>query len=311
MSNESGNSWNDISINTRVFGWSSKMVIDPDDHFHIVWINNGEVYYSRSTDRGSHWRRPTQLYENGENFHHIHIAAGFAGAVVISWREEYSTISEADNRIYTSYSTDFGETWSTPTIFADGRHHQLHFDRIQNFYFVWDRITNTTGWQVLFSRSQDGINWTDEKVVDEHHDPNIVSDINGNLSLIYHGGSGGLAFCRSTDRGDTWTTPVDIPANPEGVHHYPELAVHIDGSLNVTWMGAAANPDVNTDANIFYTQSINNGANWTVPINVSNLPGNYQYPGPKVTVDRQGMVYIIWVLEEEPGKRSVYFARST
>jgi hypothetical protein len=307
MSNDTGNSWNVISLNTRVFG-ESKMVIGLDDHFHIVWINDG-VYYSRSTDRGSHWRRPIQLYENGENFYLPHIAAGFAGVVVISWREQ--TISEKDYRIYTSYSTDFGETWSTPSIFVYGRIHQLHFDRIQHFYFVYDRLTITNRWQVLFIRSLDGINWTGEKVFDGHHAPNIVSDIYGNLSLIYHGAIGITEFSRSTDHGDTWTTPVDIAANPGGFSNYPELSVHIDGSLNVTCMGATENPGVNTDANIFHTQSINNGANWTVPINVSNLPGNYQHPGPKVAVDRQGIVYIIWVLEEEPGKTSVYFTRST
>ncbi len=313
ISQNNGNSWNEIFFYDQVNG-GSKMISDHNDNLNIVWFNQqNEMFFSRSTDQGNSWRTPVKIAESTGDFYMLDIAVGHSGVIVVTCIKLGKNDDESDDEIYMSHSADFGKSWHNLEKFSDGRIHHVHYGKDRNFYLVWDYLKdNTTGWRICFSKSFDnGTTWSDKTKLEDGHDPNMVSHNNGSLYLLHQGGSTGLTFLRSQDQGETWVKGLEIPVNPEyGIAHHPEISIDVDAGLHIAWMGKSDIIDSSRDANIYYSRSINQGANWTDPINISNQTGCFYYPGPKVAADAAGNVYLIWINGEDELEGSVYFARN-
>ena len=79
-------------------------------------------------------------------------------------------------------------------------------------------------------------------------------------------------FARSTDGGNTFSAPRrinDDPVNHAKWHWFGTLSVAPNGRIDVVWFDTrnAAN---NTDSQLFYSDSVDGGTNWSASIAVSN-----------------------------------------
>ena len=62
-------------------------------------------------------------------------------------------------------------------------------------------------------------------------------------------------------------------------------------------------------SNIFATQSLDNGSTFDSSVRVNDVPDKAHLYGATLTIDGQGMVYVVW-LDERDGDQDIYFARS-
>ena len=81
-----------------------------------------------------------------------------------------------------------------------------------------------------------------------------------------------VMFARSTDGGNTFSAPRrinDDPVNHAKWHWFGTLSVAPNGRIDVVWFDTrnAAN---NTDSQLFYSDSVDGGTNWSASIAVSN-----------------------------------------
>jgi len=114
---------------------------------------------------------------------------------------------------------------------------------------------------------------------------------------VYH-----IYVSKSLDTGTSWQTanggaPISDPTNKNS-QRVPSLAAGPDGALHLVWYGADVKSRSKNERQIWYARSLNGGATWSPPANISNVPG---YGGqelwqehPTITIGPDGTIYVTW-----------------
>jgi hypothetical protein len=100
---------------------------------------------------------------------------------------------------------------------------------------------------------------------------------NNNIYMLasvepFSGGGTDVMFARSTDGGQSFSTPQrinDDPVNPNKWHWFGTLAVSPNGRIDSVWFDTR-NADNNTDSQLFYSYSTDGGVTWSANVPVSN-----------------------------------------
>ena len=79
---------------------------------HLVYQNQGAIYYSFTSDLGATWSAPAKVSGDGKSCSFASIAAGNDGSVNIVWQDK--TTGQAEEEIFYSRSPDGGKSWSNP-----------------------------------------------------------------------------------------------------------------------------------------------------------------------------------------------------
>ena len=213
-------------------------------------------------------------------------------------------------------STDGGDTWSDAIRLIEGREPEAFNDKnaitadpydARYVYAVWDQVrvrpgainngglSAATTAPVLFSRTTDGgQTWEPPRVIYDgggNTVGNIITVLpDGTLVNIfaYHFGddenpSSSIAVIRSTDKGETWSPPVEVSAltyvevQDAGGNHrirtggvLPAIAVdRHNGRLYAAW-GQPGPLSTRPDTDIVVTWSDDGGSTWSAPVEVSN-----------------------------------------
>jgi hypothetical protein len=120
-------------------------------------------------------------------------------------------------------------------------------------------------------------------------------------------------LAHSDDNGATWSAPVNLTAaDGTNVDHFMGLlrVDQADGSVYLTYHRSRLNPASATDrqkTHYFVTRSIDGGATWEAPVQVSTLEGNQRVAGANVfdrgdyqAVDvAGGVVWPVWIDRRE------------
>ena len=88
-------------------------------------------------------------------------------------------------------------------------------------------------------------------------------------------GGGAIVVNTSQDRGETWTSPVALPAAqdaPRPEERIPALAVNRDGVVAAAWIDGNSKPGHLCEQSVFVTASADGGATWSAPVRVSSTP---------------------------------------
>ncbi|MCK4836603.1 MAG: exo-alpha-sialidase [Candidatus Aminicenantes bacterium] len=134
----------------------------------------------------------------------------------------------------------------------------------------------------------------------------MVLDNSGNIIFLWQekipADNWEIMFIRSTDKGSTWSVPVNI-SNNAALSVSPEISFNSVNDLYVVW-------DDSTPGNreIFFIRSTDNGLTWSSPLNISktNTDGSYL---PSIALSSTGIIYVVWM--EWNGDRDIFFSRST
>jgi hypothetical protein len=113
-----------------------------------------------------------------------------------------------------------------------------------------------------------------------------------------------ILYRRSFDNGQSFSSPVTISTGT-GAALRPKMALSGD-RVYMVWM---QDPDTAQESNtkeIMFSRSLNGGASFSAPVNLSNTPGHSQEA--RIAVDSAGTIHVVW--DEASPSRHVAIRRS-
>jgi hypothetical protein len=114
-----------------------------------------------------------------------------------------------------------------------------------------------------------------------------------------------IFFARSTNGGQTFSTPDNISENA-GNSASPQIAVE-GNNVYVVWADNTSTTPLNT-FDIFFARSTNGGQTFSTPDNISENTGNSN--SPQISSEGNN-VYVVWVDNTELANTDIFFSRST
>lgn len=164
-----------------------------------------------------------------------------------------------------------------------------------------------------------GQTWFDTLLVDPHYprqsDPALTVDAEGNFYAIvatfeWEATDGfGIAFWKSTNRGQSWSDPILVLDEPTGVteHHTSKIACDRTGGIfdGFLYVVAARMWDYG-HGEIVVARSTDGGLSFEPTIQISDQQVPYNFI-PSLTVGSDGTLYVAWL----DGKPSLLIDRST
>ena len=271
--NDEGRSQSELSVDKRLTGpfagslynfWWYTNIISP--YYHGITLR-----YSR--DGGRTWSTDVEASDPGNEFGRGPSAAVASnGTVYVAFEVTDNLYIGNPPKLYITRSTDGGQTWDTDKLIsgqpiaqtgvADPKVRELvllasadcGLMRTNHFPSIAVSATNP---DLVYAVWNDG-RW--EQSID-------------NQCTATPGKHSDIAFSRSTDGGQTWTPArrLNDDAIGNGIDQYqPTVAVHLDGTVGVTWYDRRYNSDPYF-YDLAYTQSTDGGLTWGANTRVSDV----------------------------------------
>jgi len=100
-----------------------------------------------------------------------------------------------------------------------------------------------------------------------------------------------------------FSAPPKNVSNNSDFSFTPQTAVDSSGNVFAVW-----EDDTSNNSNILFSRSIDGGATFSAPVNLSN---SKRFPfDPHITVDSQGGINVVWN-DDPSGNPDIFFSRST
>ena len=120
-------------------------------------------------------------------------------------------------------------------------------------------------------------------------DPRIAVDGSGNAVAVWRRYDGNNDIAQSSwsdDGGASWSAAVNLSEPGEGASN-PRIALDGSGVAHVVW-----NRYDGSDTRVQYTRSVNGGASWSVPVNLSTAGVSSQ--NPEIVLGGSGTIIAVW-----------------
>jgi hypothetical protein len=291
----------DVPINiSNTAGKSRYSAISTDaaGNINVVWEDYFsdfiEIYFCNSADNGKSWSQPINISNNVGDLHNPAlpaISADIEGCINVVWEDYTSGYSE----IFFSCSTNNGINWSQPVNISNtedkSRYPAISTDKAGNINVVWARGWSEEG-ALLFSRStNNGLNWSQPiRISNNPHyawDQAISTDAAGNINVAYDYAytphAWDIYFSRSTDKGISWSQPIEISNDPSDLM-IGAISTDPAGNIYVVW-------GVGKGHDIYFSRSTDNGVSWSQDVTISDTDvSNY----PAMSTDPAGNINIVW-----------------
>jgi photosystem II stability/assembly factor-like uncharacterized protein len=168
-------------------------VIYRDRTMHLVWLDDNNIYYSRSDDEGISWSETQELTDSSRNFCYPPSIAMDSSIIHIIW-PDYG--QNTNGEIKYVRSTDRGLSWDKELILLKDAYEtkQLSIEaNEENVYIAWQDINR----RMHFLKSADhGETWKKPVVIDRKksdycfcHPPSLIPDGNKLIYLYCDSGS--------------------------------------------------------------------------------------------------------------------------
>ena len=319
ISQNRGSTWqylNDFAKNARVFNFKVKVSEDGSD-ITLVWVENrgasGELWFKQSSDGGNSWSQNQLISTPGIGGRGLH------GTLQNGKAFNFSQSRDGKTKLLTFYarsvaspdfptafqisSFDSGRTW----LVASNNKYDIRQPYGDTFVsgdgsfiaYAYENYGNKEAQrQLRFSSSIDGVNWSDERVIDTGNtfDPIVqFVSLKGSDFAIHYDASN--AFLISKDKGKSFQK-ILTPVNGWGTR------VWISEDKSRLYVSAVGEPFANGQSMRFaYSQDY--GKNW---IQVLNLIERIDYTNT-LSVSRDGK--IIGVLSSSWGSNKDLFLQAS
>jgi BNR repeat-like domain len=282
-----------------------------------------------SGDNGKTWSAPTPIdpeATKGGQFDSQIVVDPVDGKTV--WA---SFLQNGKSSIAMMKSTDFGKTWSGPTIVENlqratdkdelavrGQTIAVAFNAVQKIYAAVSHDGGATWTTSLISSGSNQLGWSlgGGAAIDSHG--NIFFGFAGYTQNGQAKGPVNLFVAASYDGGATWSlTLADVSGAP-----YPcadcgfaflgaqlTLAVGGDDSVNLLWNSTADQTDYAPER-IYFARSTDGGHTYSAPQDVSLAPLGVEHAFPAITTGGAGDVRIGW-MDMRTGAWNLFYRAST
>jgi hypothetical protein len=311
-STDGGSTFSSPPTTVSSSGVAPQILVDSQGNSDIVWAN-GTILFSRSTDGGTKFSAPMPLSSSAVVADNPEMAVTSDGSITVIWQQG----SGVQCDVWFSHSGD-GVAFSKPVNLSNSsgcatidQYHANHANHRQMAVEAGDKIDvvwNDSVAGVMFRRSSDGgVNFLPPANISPTlgQSPKIAVDLNGNVNVVWEGrpatNLSRVYFSRLNSSAATFSTPTIIDTNGSDTSASyltggtdPEVTVDSSGGIDIVWDDntPANNPYVGSD--VFFSQSVNGGALFSKPLDISNRLG-VQFGGPlQIGVDSSGNVYVAW-----------------
>ncbi|HEV2489900.1 MAG TPA: PKD domain-containing protein [Candidatus Acidoferrales bacterium] len=298
--------------NSTASAGSPEVAADANGNLFVVWENDSQnlgILFSRSTDGGATFSAPIFLSTNTAGSVTPQIAADLNGNLSVVWEDDFNGASD----ISFSESVDHGTTFSTPKSLSlnigNSVGPQIALDLSGNIDVVW--TNNSPGhFDAFFTRSADkgatfSIPQNLSNGTGDANTPQVAVDAGGNINAVWSDNvppdtNPDIYYARSSDGGATFSGAQNV-SNNTGFSANPWLTVDAGANINVGW-------EDNTPGNqdIFFARSINAGATFSTPQDISNDSG--MSIAVQMSADKNGNINATWQ-DNTPGISQIFFSR--
>ncbi len=330
-----------LAIGSPFFVLNPQVTTDGVGNWVAVWESfdslggtigeDRDILFSRSSDAGQTWTDPAALNSyatiDDESFNLDfvpQVTTDGLGNWIAVWESTFN-LGDAigtDTDILFARSTDAGETWTdaaplhanADSDVAPDYAPQVTTDGLGNWVAVWE-----TNGDILVSRSTNAGNTWDSPSrlttdVDLAFDvsPQVTTDGKGNWVAVWVtfgeetlGEDEDILVSRSTNAGQTWTTPIALNSNALsdfGADRAPQVTTDGEGNWVAAWFSTESlGGTIGEDWDILVSRSTNLGNTWTAPEPLnSNAASDSPFPigsddvSPQVTTDGLGHWVAVW-----------------
>ncbi|MGD8453386.1 MAG: exo-alpha-sialidase [Phycisphaerae bacterium] len=292
----SGGDWEDESFITQdpVVQYVTRVATGPDDALYVLWLDwtdweDTKITLMMSPDKGETWNGPWIAFD-GMPYDNAAICANEQGLHLL-FTEYFEDEEEEYKWLYCANSTDGGETFAEPVRVGERdnieavdafTYGDVLFVYAQNMDWEFEII-----YSYLYVSRDGGGTWEEKPLLpwDTVEHPTFAV-VDGVIHMAFgrYEFAPRIRYCRSTDDGDTWTTPVAVSQGAGPHAQLAQIAV-ADEALVVAW-----EDDRSNYFNIVYSRSTDDGATWS-----SDLQLNDTFYGarPKLLTDEEGL-HAVW-----------------
>ncbi len=293
------------------------VVWQQDPSYDHIGPDDGDIYYSVSTDGGQTWSTATVLYDGSGLQVNPRIVSASSGYLYAVWEDE----RDDNGDIYVSrFNPAVDTAWSTPlkisddTTDAEQKEPALTVDSAGNVYVAWGDEREKTYGDVYFTRWLQGSAWNAAAWSDNARLSDSSMDWEDDVALAVAADNTLLAAwrervptgatydwqivaARSQDQGQTWSRTVvnrlyDAAASLSD-YSSPALTAGPQDHVYAAWV-YCPNPTGNI-ANLLFAQSPDGGAHWTEPQTISLPPDSTdETTRPSLAVAAGGRVVAAW-----------------
>jgi hypothetical protein len=325
---------------------SSSLNLNPKIRPHEVYNDVREnlivppyVYYPPSADNPLVFTN-VDISQNTapQNEPSVRISHANPNIVVAAWRDFRLGTNPAVRRVGYSRSTDGGTTWSVSrtidsTLLGGGllrnSDASVAVDTAGNFYITTIALNNSNGNGTLaiFKSTDGGQNFTTGQILAQGSGEDkemVASDLTpgspfkNNLYISWSrlNLTPDIRLIRSTNGGQTWSTPVNCSSGGSTDGQGSDVCAGINGEVYVTWNGGSG-VDVQE-----FVKSTNGGVSFSAPFAVATGPSPsvpFSQSGftafPSIAADISGgpmfgNIYLAWC-DNRNGDADVFVSHST
>lgn len=305
-STDGGTTWNTGTYLCTCPGTAAQndpqIEVASDGSVDAVWMDDYKpgVVFARSTDHGVTWSAPKAVLAKSMHFTDKPILA-----ISPTGRDVYIGFNSSDSYFVASH--DFGATFSAPvkTNGGDGRYYFAGGGQVLpdgTVVFAESSFTQTSTGNVfvhVMRSTNGGATWTQTQVATTPQQPTCVAagcpadfygtipalaaDASGHLALTYTGptvasGPQRPYVIRSTDKGVTWTAPLDLggPTGGAGAA-FTAVAGTGNGDFRMFFNDSRNGVDA---WNVYYRRSTDGGATWSPEVLISDATSGPSYVTP-------------------------------
>src|ERR1700680_1223158 len=276
-----------------------QMAVDATANINVVWENENitfGIFFSQSSDGGVTFSKPVNLTTNSTGSFSPQLAADSAGNINVVWEDDFSAQSDISFARSTGKGTTL--TFSAPMNLSNNSGAsvgaQIAVDSGGNINVTW--MDNTTGNnQILFRRSPDqgatflpAMNLSNGTY--DSSNPQVRVGTNGSVYVVWQeidpqSFNDAIFFARFNNGDTNFSIPTNISNNP-GNSTNPWITVDATGAIDLNWLDTTPGR-----ANVFFARSMDAGATFSTPQNVSNLGSSSNV---HAVADKNGNLNVVW-----------------
>jgi hypothetical protein len=298
--------------------YGPQIAVDGSGNINVVWEGTAsggwEIFFSRSVDGGATFSIPKVISNHAGSAGAPQLAVDSLGNLNVVWQAQ-QVFDLYSWSIWFSRSGNGGASFSDPKALCDNAEicawPQIAIESSGAIEVVWAKaLCVNCDYDVFFSRSSDrGATFSASQNLSNSSEslitaPEVVVDKGGNINVVWSKGhywstgNADVFLSRSTDQGTTFSSR-NLSDN-RGLSYLPEVGVDALGNINVLWLD-------DVPGGMLFSRSVNGGADFSTPKNVSTPPSGIAGDLPYLAVASDGDINLAWW---EVG-RGILFSRST